>query len=923
MGTVSVASSRITGVERFVGREVELARVSRCLEAARRAEPQIVVIEGQAGIGKTAFLRRCVALAEDFVVLEASAEESEMSLDFGLASQLVARMGAASSREAPGAPPGSGSPRSSFTVGAQLLSVLGKLQEHGPGLVALDDVHWIDPASAAALLFAVRRLSGDRLCLLMSTRPDALSPNESGWSRLLRDADRVRLGGLNAAEVSLLAGSLGHAPLSSRSAERLRAHTEGHPLYLKTLLSELPADALTSEQTALPAPRSFAATVLVRLTALSAGAQELVAATAVAGGRSPVSLLGGVAGVEDPLAALDEALDADLLALVPGRVPLEVSCPHPLVRAAVYDDLSVAHRRRLHLAWAGVTSAPASLEHRLRASAGPDDELAAELARTGELAVAEGRLREGIEQVLSASRIAESVELREETLLLAVNYLGVVGDARRGQALRDDVTACRDSPMRSFVLAVLAASAGQLADAIAGLREVTERPGYGDQPQLAGLVDSSLAIIYAHAGHGQDAITWARLVLSDDRSPATVELTAKQALALGLAVAGRCQEGVSALASASALTVESAPLEVELLATRGTLKAWCGDLRGAVEDLSAVIRCSRAGTEPRSLANAYSSLAETEYQLGRWNEGIAHAELALTLAEDNHQIWEVPFANAVASFLHAGRGNWSAVARHIEGAERAAQRAALPLSTFYACVASANRHSVRGDARAVLSAIESLRTRTSDAAGPVLARRAWAMEADALVETGRLSEAGRILDELGTEIDEQATEVPAVHLWRLRGALAQARGDQAKARDAFLAGQEVARAADSPFAEGALELAYGRLLRRTGRRGTAAARIKLARERFERLGARPFLQRCDDELAACGVRTGAAEDDYGLSAREQLVAKLVMAGKTNRQVGEELYLSSKAVEYHLGNIYAKVGVRSRHKLSTRLGRLAS
>jgi DNA-binding NarL/FixJ family response regulator len=110
-------------------------------------------------------------------------------------------------------------------------------------------------------------------------------------------------------------------------------------------------------------------------------------------------------------------------------------------------------------------------------------------------------------------------------------------------------------------------------------------------------------------------------------------------------------------------------------------------------------------------------------------------------------------------------------------------------------------------------------------------------------------------------------------------------------------------------------------LRRARRRGAAAELLGAARERFERLGARPWLARCDAELAACGIRTatpGASDETSGLTAREQAVAALVVAGRSNREVGAELYLSTKAIEYHLANIFTKLGVRSRHQLGARL-----
>ena len=150
--------------------------------------------------------------------------------------------------------------------------------------------------------------------------------------------------------------------------------------------------------------------------------------------------------------------------------------------------------------------------------------------------------------------------------------------------------------------------------------------------------------------------------------------------------------------------------------------------------------------------------------------------------------------------------------------------------------------------------------------------------------------------------------------------LAHARGNVTQARDAFVRGQDAAALGDSPLAQGAFELAYGHFLRRTGRRGAAASRLRTARELLEPLGARPLLARCDVELSACGVRGAHAggTEDLGLTPREAAVAALVAAGRSNREAGAELYLSTKAIEYHLGNIFAKLGIHSRHELAARL-----
>ena len=334
-----------------------------------------------------------------------------------------------------------------------------------------------------------------------------------------------------------------------------------------------------------------------------------------------------------------------------------------------------------------------------------------------------------------------------------------------------------------------------------------------------------------------------------------------------------------------------------------------------------MIRWSRDGTPMRSLPNAYGALAEVEYRIGRWDDGLTHAEVAVSLGEDTDRAWDLPFVHAVASYLHSGRGAWGFAAEHADAARRAAEIAPVPLSRYYACVAAAHLAWVREDWETVLASLAPLHKPPGALGTAGLDERVpWLLDAEAMIFTGRLEEAARVLDELERAVAEGPDDVARVDLWRLRGALEHAYQRPANAREAFLQGRAAAEAADSPFAQAVLELAYGRFLHKTASRRAAIAALRAARELFERLGARPFSERCEVELAACGVRAGhqGADDQYGLTAREQVVARLVASGKSNREVAAELYLSSKAIEYHLANIFTKVGIHSRHELASRL-----
>ncbi len=906
----------------FVGRQVELDLVSSALEASRASKPQIVSIEGQPGIGKSTFLHRVLPRGEDVVVLDASGDESEVALDYGVVSQLASRATVVSNPRALNERIEDPTSASVFSVGAELLGMLGSVQERAFVVVAVDDAHLMDRSSAGALLFALRRLYADRVLVLLASRSEELDRLGPSWLRLLSDperAKRVQLGGLTAREVGLLARSLGFGALPLAMAERLREHTGGHPLYVKALLSELPPDALEFDGP-LPAPHSYAATVIARLTSVAPDTQDLVAAAAVAGNRCPLTIAGLLAGVSDPLVALEDAIAADLLALVPARFPEEVTFPHPLVRAAVYDDLSPSRRRILHQACAELTSGSESLPHRVAASPGSDDALAAELAASADDDFARGNLTAAADRLLSASRIAASRQVREDSLLRAVEFLVHAGELPRAAGLFDAVLSCTDCPSQSYVLAILTASLGQVAEGAAALRELTEHPDFGADPELAGRAIASLAVLSAVEGRGDEAVEWARRALQGKEPPAMTKVIATEGLAWALSDLGRGREAIALFEGLSPARMRPEPFEAELLTVRGNVKLWWGDLLGAIEDLSAVIRWSREGTTLRSLPNAFGALAEAEYRVGRWDDGLTHAEVAVSLGKDTDRAWDLPSVHAVASYLHGGRGNWRFATEHVAAARRTAEAAPSPLSRYYACVAAGHLAWVREDWNAVIDSLAPLHTPPRPIRMTGLERVPWLLEAEAMIRTGRLEEGEHTLSRLHDALDKSPQDVTRVDLWRLFGVLEHARHRPAKARAAFLEGQEAAKAAGSPFAQATLELAYGHFLHKTGSRRAAIAALRLAREVFERLGASQFLERCDAELAACGVRhqRDGGDDDYGLTAREEVVARLVASGKSNREVAAELYLSSKAIEYHLANIYTKLGINSRHQLASRI-----
>jgi DNA-binding CsgD family transcriptional regulator len=296
--------------------------------------------------------------------------------------------------------------------------------------------------------------------------------------------------------------------------------------------------------------------------------------------------------------------------------------------------------------------------------------------------------------------------------------------------------------------------------------------------------------------------------------------------------------------------------------------------------------------------------------------------VAVSVSEDSYRAWDLSYAHGVASYLNAARGNWSAASEHVEAARRAAEAAPLPRSVYFACAAAGHLAWVRCEWDAVLRELGPLRVLLGAAPAVGMGQRAvQSMAAEAMLMIGSLQDAEALLTLVEASIDESLQDCTRIDLWRLRGLLEQARRRPVEARAAFERGKQVAGLLEAPLSEGLLELAHGQFLRRNGNRRAAITMLRVACDRFRALGGQPFLTRCDAELTACGVRSPdhGTDNRYGLTAREDIVARLVASGKSNREVAEELYLSTKAIEYHLGNVFAKVNIRSRHELAGRLG----
>ena len=268
-------------------------------------------------------------------------------------------------------------------VGRQILAALVRSSAAGPMAVVVDDAHWADVDSLRALLFALRRLAAHPVLTILVVPPDdARLP--TGLERLAEGHTGVTLevGPLTPADVQALAATVTGTRISGLIAHRLCAHTLGNARHVLALLAETPADRWRGWEPVLPAPRMFSRTIGRRLAACSDRARRFVEAAAVVGDGATMAAAAALAEVDGSLSEVEEACAAGLLDASACATPGSLAFAHPLVRAAVYGQLTPARRLRLHREAARlVDDERAALHHRAAATQPPDDTLAAELQR--------------------------------------------------------------------------------------------------------------------------------------------------------------------------------------------------------------------------------------------------------------------------------------------------------------------------------------------------------------------------------------------------------------------------------------------------------------------------------------------------------------------------------------------------------------
>ena len=914
---VPTAAPRASRVE-LVGREAELAEVAAFLSAG---SPTALVLVGGPGIGKTSLWESGVDRARErgLRVLAARPTDAEAQHSFatlidlldgvvstelgGLPAPQLHALEVALLRAAPTGPPPDGP---AISVG--FLGALRALAARQPLLVAIDDVQWLDRPSADALAFAARRLDGVAVRFLLAARPEGQPALEtalrlSGLVRL--DVEPLSMGALR----RVLADRLG-LDLPRKLVRRIADTTLGNPLFAlevgRTLAERGPLDAGDD----LPLPDSVEELLGTRVARLRPPVRRLLLAVALtADPRLPQ--LAAVAGTE----ALDDAVDAGVVVVDGDRVRPS----HPLVAAAAVKRSRARDRRELHTALAESTADDElSVLHRALATELEDPELALRVAAAAREASARGRATADAvvlgEHALRLTPV-DAPERIERVFELG-RYLEVAAERQRvTDLIGPELPSLQDGPLR--VRAHLLLAGGTVADndeIQAHLESALAAAGTVARDRAPVLAELAENVAAVRVERVQEAEGWALEALrASRRAGPHVERLALYALAWTRSMSGNPVDDLCERfrrVSDEAFFIAQSPERIA-----GQRLVWRGEIGPAREALTRLMVMADQRGEPSSYALQRLHLCELELRTGGWDEAERLLDEWAEFSERELLLW--PMYERCRALLAAGRGDageaerWATEA--IELAERTGNRwdmlEALRARGIAALLSRAAPRAA-GSLRAVWERTE--REGVDDPGTYPVAPDL----VEALVEAGELEEAQTVTERLTALSEAQE------HPWGLAGSRRCAALVRLGSAYDERAAEELRLAAAAygalglPFERARSLLALGRAQRRAKKWGTARESLTRSAAAFDRLGSSGWADDARSELQRVGARRASPAGE--LTPAERRVAELAADGLANKEIAQALVVTVNTVEFHLRNVYAKLGVRSRAQLAARL-----
>ena len=920
---------------RLLGRTGELGILDQLLGDVRSGQSAVLVVRGEPGIGKTALLRHLIRQASGFHVVRAAGVESEMELAFAGLHQLCAPMlGRLDSLAEPqrrglGVAFGlaSGHNPDRFLVALGTLSLMAETSEEQPLLCVVDDAQWLDQASAQVLGFVGRRLLAESIALVFAARTPTqgpqrtLGPEGATSPDHLAGLPELRLAGLDDEPARALLATVTSGPLDESVRTRIIEETHGNPLALLELCRGLRAAELAGGF-ALPdagdLPRRIEAQYLERLGELPEPAQRLILLAAADPVGDAALILRGAHVLGLDIGGIKLAADAGLL-----EFGVNVRFRHPLVRSAVYRAAAAEDRRAAHAALAAVTDPGVDPDrrawHRAHATAGPDEAVAAELINSAGRALRRGGVAasaafwqravtltpdpgERASRALAAAeaKYAAGDFVAAQTLLVTaeVGPLGELGDAHV-QRMRAQIAFALRRGSDAPPLLLRAAERLQTLDA-----ELAR------QTYLEALV----AAIYAgRLAHGQDAGEIARAARVVPFGVSGEEpLPDSQLLLRGLAV--RLTDGYAA---AAPMLIEALrryraqPQEMDWRCVSYNMVAmdlW--DDQAWFELAAGQVRLARANGTLSWLPFALDYLAEIHIQAGQ----LSTVEALLTEGERIDPGIRAATLPYVSLLLAAWRGDAPTAAELTEAMVRGASDRGEGAALTYAEYANAVLHNGLGNYG--LAAEAAYRASAADE----LVISPWALYelVEAAARSDQRERADAAADQLSEIAAASASDWAGGAAARSRALLAEGRAAEDLYREAL---ERLGRTRMATHLARA-RLSYGEWLRRENRRVDARNQLRPAFEAFASMGTRSWAERARRELVATGERvrkrTGDTRDE--LTPQEEEIAQLARDGRTNPEIGAQLFIAARTVEWHLRKVFTKLDISSRRELDQALSR---
>jgi DNA-binding CsgD family transcriptional regulator len=903
----------------LLGREREREALDRLLDGVRGGHGGVLVVHGEAGVGKTALLEYAVEAARGFWTARTSGIEAEMELPFAAVQQLCSPFLELMDRlpqpqhEALGVAFGliTGPAPNPFLIGLAVLGLLAEAAEEQPLACVVDDAQWLDSASARALTFVARRLLAETIALVFATR--ALGDALAGLPDL-------RVEPLGRRDARALLESVLPARLDERVLERIVAETRGNPLALLELPRGLSPTQLAGGfgvPATVPLSASIEEGYTRRLARLPQDARRLLLVAAADPVGEPALVWRAAERLGIPQSAADTVESEDLLALSP-----RVLFRHPLVRSAVYGAARLNERRDVHRALGEATDPEVDPDrrawHRALAAATPDEDVAAELEHSAARAQARGGLAAAaaflersvaltgdparrVDRALAAARANLYAGAFDEALrLLPVAEAGSPDELQQAHAELLRAQIAFSSNIGSDAPPLLLSAARRLERFDVDLARETYLDAWGaawfagSLATAGGLLEVSRAARSAppsrHPSEPFDLLLdGLALLITEGRAAAALALRRASSAFAAAEIPAENSFRWTALPpipsyvlwddeSWYAINARQLGLAREAgalarvpmgLITGAVIDAWSGEFAKAAEataEADAIVEATGTSLAP------YAAMLLVALQ-GREADGVTLLESAIKEAAAVGQGFAVQWGEFVKAILFNGLGRYGEA---LVAAQRASDDTPELFISSWALaelIEAASRSGAPGHAA---SALERLTQDTAVAGtdwGLGIAARSRALLTD-----------GDAAESLYREAIER--------LGRTRLA------------------PELARA----------HLLYGEWLRREHRRLDAREELRTAHELFMDLGVEAFAERARLELQATGERARKRTVDTRdkLTPQETQIARLAAEGHTNREIAARLFISASTVEYHLRKAFRKLDVESRTQLAHRL-----